>query len=276
MANGVLVAARIDVSLDQTRTGFVLCRHEVFHQSLGVNINYNTPPSYVYSLTSYLQHPGLTFDDVSPNNPDWLNRLIIRSFECSNAITFKKNHAGDVHLRSGWNHVPIPAAEGGRRLASGAQIERDADEYFLILDDLKLGQPALFPLENQLGPTPVRVILGDFLGFPGHMPGNQDGINISIFSRERLTALPVLAANQGVSIWANSDWWPAASAPGRHEDDAAKNLPADGLVWHYPLLSFLPWINDITWTSEWDKYKVVNAAGARVDRPLKPKPRRIL
>ena len=144
------------------------------------------------------------------------------------------------------------------------------------MDALKLGQPALFPLENQLGPTPVRVILGDFLGFPGRMPGNQNGINISIFSRDRLAALPALAATQSVLIWASEAWWRAASAPARHEDQAAKNLPANGLVWHYPLLGFLPWINDITWTSEWDKYKVVDAAGARVARPFKPKSRRIL
>ncbi len=284
MANGVLVAARIANSNDPAQTGFVLCRHEVFHQSNGVNIDYDRPPSYVYSLTSYLQHSGLTFDDVSANNPDWLNRFIVRLFECNSAITFRSNPAEDDALRRGWDHVPTPAAEGGRRLATGAQIERDAAEYQPIMADLRLGRPALFPLENQPGPTPVRVILGDFLGFPNRMPGNQDGINISIFSRERLfhrvrrlealvlTAVPALPATQSVSIWASQDWWRSASA--RHEDQAGKDLPADGLVWHYPLLSFLPWINDITWTSEWDKYGVVDAAG-RVGRPLKPKSRRI-
>ena len=276
MANGVLVAARINMSNSPAQPGFVLCRHEVFHEALGVNINYNTPPSYVYSLTFYLQQPGLTFDDLSDNNPDWLNRLIMRQFECDAAIAFKKGHAADVHLRAAWDRVPIPAAEGGRRLATGAQIERDADNYAASLENLRQGRPALFPLENQPGATPVRVILGDFLGFPNRMPGNQDGINISIFSRDRVAALPALAATQGVSVWAGEDWWSAASAPGRQEDDAAKNLPADGLVWHYPLLSFLPWINGITWTSEWDKYKVVNNAGARVDRPLTPTRRRII
>jgi len=88
-------------------------------------------------------------------------------------------------------------------------------------------------------------------------------------SREEL---PVPGRAQAVSAWKNEDWWVAASA--LVEDDAAKNLPADGMVWHYPMMKFLPWINDITWTSEWDKYGVMKD-GARVARPPQPKSRRI-
>ena len=269
MANGVLVAARINVDATPAHTGFALCRHEVFHRVNGVNIDYDHPPSYVYSLTTYMSHPFLDFENVSVNNPDWLNRFIVRLFECNSAIAFKKAHAGDAPFNTGWNHVPVPADEGGRLLARGAQMERDAAEYQVCKADLRLGDYTLFPLENIPGATPVRIILGDFLGFPDHVPNNPDGINIAIFSREEL---PVPGRARAVSAWKNEDWWVAASA--LVEDDAAKNLPADGMVWHYPMMKFLPWINDITWTSEWDKYGVMKD-GARVARPPQPKSRRI-
>jgi hypothetical protein len=216
-----------------------------------------------------MQHPGLDFDNISLNNPDWLNRFIIRFVECNSAIAFKKAHAADDAFNHAWSHVPIPADEGGKLLATGAQMERDAGAYQLCMNDLKAGNAAHFPLENLPGATPIRIVLGDFLGFPHHVPNSPDGVNIAIFSSERL---PVANATRSALAWASEDWWPWVAA--RLEDEAAKNLPADGVVWHYPMMSFLPWINDITWTSEWDKYQVVKD-GARAARPAAPRPRRI-
>ncbi len=38
------------------------------------------------------------------------------------------------------------------------------------------------------------------------------------------------------------------------------DLPANGVMganaWHYSTLDFLPWINRLTWASEWQKYKL--------------------
>jgi hypothetical protein len=56
--------------------------------------------------------------------------------------------------------------------------------------------------------------------------------------------------------------------------DAAAQLPADGIVWHYHPLGFLAWLNGVTWRSEWPKFRVTDAAGAAVPAPARPPPRR--
>jgi hypothetical protein len=37
------------------------------------------------------------------------------------------------------------------------------------------------------------------------------------------------------------------------------------------LANFLIWLNGLTWTSEWDKFGVVDAAGAAVPKPAPPR-----
>ena len=49
------------------------------------------------------------------------------------------------------------------------------------------------------------------------------------------------------------------------------DLPADGVVWHYPMTNFLQWVNNTTWQSEWAKYGVVGTASA----PARPITRRV-
>jgi hypothetical protein len=56
--------------------------------------------------------------------------------------------------------------------------------------------------------------------------------------------------------------------------DAASQLPADAVVWNYHPLGFMHWLNDITFRSEWPKYRVVDAAGTSVPAPARPPPRR--
>jgi len=102
------------------------------------------------------------------------------------------------------------------------------------------------------------------------MPNNQNGIQVEIFSLDQL-AVP--GAAQRVSPWQNQQWWIDATAPIRHEDDVAKDLPANGMVWQYSVTNFLTWLNEITWTSEWDKFGVVDAAGAAVPKPARPRTR---
>jgi hypothetical protein len=64
---------------------------------------------------------------------------------------------------------------------------------------------------------------------------------------------------------------------GELDGSPAAGLPADGKVWQYKIVSadssiqdFLEWINDITWTSEWPKFGVVEANGAAAPRPVRP------
>lgn len=71
-------------------------------------------------------------------------------------------------------------------------------------------------------------------------------------------------------------WWQAVvpSMNTALAADAANQLPADAVVWHYHPLGFLAWLNELTWRSEWPKYRVTDAAGADVPVPPRPPPRR--
>jgi hypothetical protein len=71
-------------------------------------------------------------------------------------------------------------------------------------------------------------------------------------------------------------WW-SDVVPDMNADlaaDAPSQLPANGVVWHYHPLGFMHWLNDITFRSEWPKYRVVDAAGAAAPVPARPPPRR--
>jgi hypothetical protein len=279
LSNGVAVAARIpNEAVEPGQMGFLLSRHEVFHRTEvidhpgsdfdPVNIDYDRAPSYVYSLVTHLKHASINYSNLSSDNPEWLNRLIKHLFQCNSAVEFRRDHPADAFARRAWGHDPVPSNRV-HRWAVGAQIQRDLAAYQALVDDLSLVRPVCFPIENSLGATTVRVVLGDFLGIPGR-PGTP-GIGFSIFSRDEL---PVAGRVRSQLGWSTSDWWQAAAAATRFEDDPGKPLPADGVLWRYPMLPFLKWINDVTWASEWPKYRVTNASGNPVSRPAKPRPRR--
>ena len=70
-------------------------------------------------------------------------------------------------------------------------------------------------------------------------------------------------------------WW-AAVAQSQAWDvlmPAADRLPADGQVYHYAPTTFMTWLNDLTWSSEWPKYNVKDTAGNSVARPTAPRSR---
>ena len=66
-------------------------------------------------------------------------------------------------------------------------------------------------------------------------------------------------------------WW-SAVVPDMNAalTDADAQLPADAVVWHYHPLGFMSWLNDLTWKSEWLKYKVQDENGADVAAPPQP------
>jgi N-acetylmuramoyl-L-alanine amidase len=266
VANGVLVAAKIPIASDPNLGGFVLTRHEVYWQANGNRIDYDTPPTYVWSLITFLSNASAVLTTLSLDNPDWLNRTIMRVVQCESAVQFRASHPSPT-LETGWNHQP---SSPGPRLTTGQQIEWDATSYRRYINDLQAGSVVLFPLESNPAPTPVRVILGDFLGTPGPMPNNQNGVQVEIFSVDQLN---VPGAAQRVLSWQGQQWWTDATAAIRHEDEVAKDLPANGMVWQYSMTNFLTWLNELTWTSEWDKFGVVDAAGAAVPKPARPRTR---
>jgi hypothetical protein len=129
-----------------------------------------------------------------------------------------------------------------------------------MANDLVAGKVVLFPLEANTALTPVRVILGDFLGFPNQMAANQTGIQIEIFSNDPLN-IPG-AALRACSA-STQPWWPNVAPGIRNEASIAMNPPPTGVVWHYQMAAFLQWVNQITWASEWSKYGVAGATPAR-------------
>lgn len=273
LANGVVVAAQLELAAALSSTsGFLLVRHEVFHQTTNNNINYDHVPTFVWTLITFLSNPSFTIPAAPPaqpaatpaDNPTWLNRFIIRLRECELAVQFHTaNAATSSALRTGWGHPP---SSTGPRSATGQEIERDATTYRTIADNLSAGRIALFPLEATIDTTPVRVCLGDFLGFPGTAAGGRQGIQIEIFSKEQL---PVPHAAQRVVSASTQSWWANVTAATRHETVVEADLPVNGMVWHYLLTDFLAWINAITWASEWEKY-LVTAGGAPAPAPPRP------
>src|SRR5262249_12117429 len=127
----------------------------------------------------------------------------------------------------------------------------------------------LFPLESAPNTTPVRVILGDFLGPCGTLPNGSHGIQVQI-----LSTVPLIQNEPHQALaWVNQDWWRDVTAAVRLDGTPGRSLPADGVVYSYSATGFLDWVNQITWRSEWRKYEVVDANGAAVATPNRPRTR---
>lgn len=276
LANGVVVAARFAVNPPGT-SGFVLVRHEVFHTAASHRIDYDHAPTFVWTLISFLDNALFNIPAAPPapaaatpaTNPSWLNRFIVRLRECELAVQFHTTNAAmNGALRTGWAHTPSGA---GPRTSTGQEIERDAAVYRTIADALTAGRVARFPLESATDTTPVRVCLGDFLGYPGRTATGQHGIQIEIFSREQL---PVPNAAQRAVSASTESWWADVTETLRHEAVVEADLPANGMAWHYPMTDFLGWINAITWASEWEKYGVT-VDGAPAPAPARPQTRMV-
>jgi hypothetical protein len=269
MANGVVVAARMELDSQPLKSGFLLVRHEVFNTLSNGLVNYDVPPLYFWSLTTFLDDIGFTVDATSDSNPDWLNRFVLRLLEAEAAVVFhnanlaKPAAAQNAHLNAGWAFQ----AGTGDRLATGQEIERDANSYRQMANDLVVGNVVLFPLEANSAPTPVRVILGDFLGFAYRTGTDDNGIQIEIFSK---TQIADITTDNRVSAWAAQAWWKQAASTTRHEGSNDQDLPLDGMVWHYKMTDFLKWVNNITWLGERKKYGWPDPVGTNpVDPPVK-------
>jgi hypothetical protein len=74
------------------------------------------------------------------------------------------------------------------------------------------------------------------------------------------------------------NWWTPAIQSQLWDTRVSANatLPLSGIVHHYDPLDFIRWINDVTWTSEWPKYRMVTAAGDDLPRPARPRRRRVV
>ena len=302
---------------------FVLTRHEVFHaadpsgiaRAEGVpgadakqgglaepgRIDYDAEPSIVYSLVMHLgRNTGMSFEQASDGNPDWLNRVLIRKKECDIALptTANGNLAPALAALPAASFTAPPGAPG--RPTPIARWRMDQRSYTTFINALAAGNVAIAPsqtVNDVHGPTPIRIILGDFLGLAGVIRRQGEvpprGIRVEIFSRTNIDPIYFTSvtgqtgwnvpagvthpAVQYVSEWARAlsdadkaaltaigvdpqlaTWWSDVQSNQTFDvrtPEAAK-LPRDGNVFHYSPLDFMEWINNVTWTSEWTKYRI--------------------
>jgi len=200
LANGELVAARFPAETGGVSLAFMLIRHEVFHQldarppapgtatTLPVfenRIDYNTPPTTVYSLYMHLGRPaGMSFDAVNADNPDWLNRVLARKKEADLGVRFRTTDAGMAIPVAQWNDRP--PAMSGRRPTLLEAWTADHAGLTIFLDTLRAGNLAVVPLDADA--TPIRILLGDYLADAGVISRDQAtattrrGVRVEVFS----------------------------------------------------------------------------------------------
>ncbi|MDA0171418.1 N-acetylmuramoyl-L-alanine amidase [Solirubrobacter taibaiensis] len=315
MANGELVAARFPTEGNGLSLAFMLVRHEVFHRLdprpanptatppvFANRIDYNEPPTTVYSLYMHLgRPPGMNFDRVVPENPDWLNRVLTRKKECELGVRFRNSAAGThPSVAPLWNNRP-PGAPRRPTLAEGWAADNTALGMFLL--QLSRGEVATAPTTPNT--TPVNILLGDYLAHAGNIGSGRRGVRVEVFANEIVSPLDFTATDTSGTT---NDWHPGPT-PGdpvvRYRSEWARNpteaealtlallgvtdfslvnwwrdaalaalardpqLDLAGFVQHYDPLTFLPWLNGRTWRSEWPKYRATDPAGI----PARPRPR---
>lgn len=199
LSNGELVAARLPAAGADPSTGFVLVRHDVYwsppFQGLipplvpAVSIDYDIAPESVYTLYMHVARPAdMTFTDMSLDNPDWLNRLILRKKECDLGTAFydaPPAKAGDPAHHgipaAMWNNRP-PGVPARTTTLSGWR----ADHLILttFFDDLINARIACVPRQGLA--VPARIVLGDLIansGVVAHGTNPQvSGVRIETFA----------------------------------------------------------------------------------------------
>jgi hypothetical protein len=276
-------------------------------------IDYAQPPETVYSLYMHLGTPaGMTLTTTSDSNPDWLNRLIMRNQECDLGTQFFGSAQNNVPAAL-WNNRPPSAPGQPQRPTTLEAWMQDLPILNAFLASLAAGDVAIMP-RTGVG-VPVRILQGDYLGDSGAMGVNaagaaQTGVRVEVFAptfdAPGFSLIGSLAGwnplpqtpqcVQYESEWARAPtptethmfagagvtaaqlrWWPNVAQAQALEASlvAGHRLPPNGIVLHYRPLEFAAWINDVTWSSEWPKFKITDAAGNALARPARPRSRRV-
>lgn len=197
LANGEVVAARFGPDNAGVDMSMLVVRHEVFHQldprpaapapqdglpQFAGRIDYDVAPSSVFSLYMHLGRPvGLNFQQVDEANPDWLNRLLTRMKECDLGHAFRASQPGQAIHDDVWNADPP-----GLQLRTSLSWDLDRDNYRPTIQRLAGQQLTL--MASRLMVTPIRILLGDYLGDAGVIrrdaAGPHFGVRIEVFSRD--------------------------------------------------------------------------------------------
>jgi len=333
MANGELVAARLPAAGQGVSLSFLLVRHEIFHAQLSANpvmapvypavgrLDYAREPSFVYTLYMHLGGPvGASLPNIeqpdpqwiSTSNPDWLNRVLKRLIECDAGLSMYGAATTPAALRDGIADSSRPPGTVHRPTILESW-QTDQIELRAFVSRLRSGQVAIAP-PRSMEATPIKVLLGDFLGDGGVVvagPGGHRGIRIEAFSRTLFSNdfvpasgtagwVPPLGSGPHAlyyqSEWATTptpadvailtgnqidpalmSWWPEVA----HATMTDASLPPDsqmdvgGWAFHFQPSDILRWINDLTWRSEWLKYRVTDDQGNDMSCPVRPRSRRV-
>jgi hypothetical protein len=157
------------------------------------------------------------------------------------------------------------------------------DPWFETVD---MGAAAARPYHDEQTLDEITSFIND------HIPANGTNTGVELF--RDLPAELKASIFQTVAVRSKSEWalhdsdfpgggWAVAEDLMWWDDvvpdmnaalpDAADHLPTDGVVWNYHPIGFMAWLNDITWRSEWPKYRITDAQGTVAPAPDRPPPR---
>ncbi len=295
MANGELVAAYYPTAGDVSMA-FVLVRHEIYHvlDATGVSrqngatsatdpghggladigrIDYDREPSSVYSLYMHLGRPGtMSFTQVNDQNPDWLNRVLIRMAECDLALPSTATPPGSLapplaKIKADISAPPrMNGGVAGTRATPHQAWQMDQVSYRTFLSDLAAGDVAAAPFSSSRdvdGPTPVRIILGDYLGVAGVIQKQANvatyGLRVEVFSPSLIstdftevdnqTSWQVPAGTTKPALKYQSEW---SRVPTSTEATALQNIGVDPTAVNW-------WPSVIMSPTHWDVGTPANA-----------------
>jgi hypothetical protein len=147
----------------------------------------------------------MSFDAVAAGNPDWLNRLLVRKKEAEVGVAFHAAHAAQVP-NAAWNNQP-PGDFTGLRARRPTVLEgwrTDEANSTPTLDRLRAGAFTAMPADPWA--TPVKILLGDFLGHAGVIgrtaAGVQThGVRVEVFSRDVVSTEFTLGQSSAATGW---------------------------------------------------------------------------
>jgi hypothetical protein len=201
MAGGEVVAARFATANTGVDFSLLVVRHEVFHQldprpaaaappgglpQFANRIDYDTAPASVYSLYLHLGRPaGMNFAAPVDANPDWLNRMLIRYQEATLGVAFRASAVGQAIPVGTWDNFP-PGGGANARTSVDRSWTADHNNYGPTLTRLQRGDLTLMPGQRDV--TPIRVLLGDYIGDVGVIrrdaAGAHFGVRVEVVSAD--------------------------------------------------------------------------------------------
>lgn len=131
--------------------------------------------------------------------------------------------------------------------------------------------------------SPTPIVLGGFVMFVSTPAVGWSGFGTEpkpmLWYQSEWARTPDAAATTALQAMGVDptlvSWWPVVAQAQALDDQmsAMDRLPLNGEVVHYSPATFMAWLNDVTWASEWPKYQVKDASGNPAGRPAAPRSR---